>query len=271
MVPVPAGFFTMGSADGDSDEKPLHEVELSAFCIDKTEVTVADYRRCTKEARNGVTCVAAPTTVQYFAYSAADVTLWSQFCNGDKVEKDRHPINCVDWRQADAYCKWTGGYLPSEAQWEYAARGTDGRKYPWGNEKPGAKLLNACGGECRAMSKRLGRAWSVMYKEDDGAESTAEVGKYPLGKSPFGALDMAGNVWEWVADWYAPSYPAEGKTIPENPKGPEKSPESRRVLRGGGWFSSDASGVRAAFRAGNDVSFRTINLGFRCARGQNPN
>jgi formylglycine-generating enzyme required for sulfatase activity len=256
----------MGSADGYPDEKPPHKVKLSAFCIDRTEVTVAAYLRCTKEARNGVTC-AAPTTVPYSGYTAADAKFWSQFCNGGKAEKDKHPINCVDWRQADAYCKWNNGYLPTEAQWEYAARGADGRKFPWGNDKPSAKLLNACGGECRAMGKRLGKTWSVMYEEDDGAESTAPVGIYPDGASPFGALDMAGNVWEWVADWYVPSYPAEGKTIPQDPRGPDKSPESSRVTRGGGWVSGNASWVRAADRYRGDVTERLVDIGFRCARG----
>ena len=180
------------------------------------------------------------------------------------VHRDVKPANVV--LDASGVPKLTG-YLPSEAQWEYAARGTDGRKYPWGNDKPSAKLLNVCGGECRALGKRLGQTWSVMYEEDDGAESTAEVGKYDLGKSPFGALDMAGNVWEWVADWYAPTYPAEGKNIPEDPTGPDQPPESRRVIRGGSWNNNDAARVRAAIRNRGDVSNRNNFVGFRCARG----
>jgi formylglycine-generating enzyme required for sulfatase activity/serine/threonine protein kinase len=259
--------FTMGSADADADEKPPHPVKLSAFCLDKTEVTVAAYRQCTKEPRNGVTCAAAPTTVLITGLSAEDTKFWSTFCNGDKADKNTHPINCVDWTQAEAYCRWTGGALPTEAQWEYAARGTDGRKYPWGNDKPGAKLLNACGTECRAMGEKLGKkGWKVMYEEDDGAGATSPVGAYLPGASPFGALDMAGNVWEWVADWYAP-YPASGDTTAEDPKGPDKSPESRRVIRGGGWYSGDASWVRAALRSRDDVSNRVNSVGFRCARG----
>jgi formylglycine-generating enzyme required for sulfatase activity len=248
MVPVPAGTFTMGSADGDSDEKPPHKVKLSAFCIDKTEVTVAAYRQCTRDRHSALQCT---------------VPNAGGFCNWDKTGRDTHPINCVDWTQAGAYCRWTGGYLPSEAQWEYAARGTEGRKYPWGEELPGPSLLNVCGSECAAAHP----GWSTMYAGNDKWPETAPVGTYPAGESPFGALDMAGNVWEWVADWYAP-YPAEGKTIPEDPKGPDKSPESRRVIRGGGWYSDDASGVRAVCRSGYDVSVRGNYVGFRCARGQ---
>ena len=251
-VLIPAGTFIMGSADGEPREKPPHRVKLSAFCMDKTEVTVAAYRQCTKEARNGVTC-AAPGT--------------GTFCNGAAADRETHPINCVDWTQADTYCRWAGAALPTEAQWEYAARGTDGRKYPWGNTEPGPRLLNACGSECRAMGERLGaKGWKVMYDTDDGAESTSPVGRYLEGKSPFGVLDMAGNVLEWVADWYGP-YPPEGNTIPEDPKGPETSPESRRVIRGGGWDSSTAAWVRAANRFWNVVSIRYNNVGFRCSRG----
>jgi formylglycine-generating enzyme required for sulfatase activity len=247
-VPVPAGTFTMGSDDGYADEKPQHQVKMSAFCIDRTELTVAAYRRCTKEKRGALQCT-VPNT--------------GGFCNWDKTDRDAHPINCVSWIQADAYCKWASAYLPSEAQWEYAARGTDGRKYPWGNELPGPSLLNACGSECAAAHP----GWHTMYKGDDKWPETAPVGTYPAGASPFGALDMAGNVWEWVADWYA-SYPTEGKSIPEDPKGPDKSPESRQVTRGGGWDDIVASGVRAADRSWNDVSNRVDFVGFRCARGQ---
>jgi formylglycine-generating enzyme required for sulfatase activity len=264
MVLVPGDTFTMGAADGDSDEKPPHPVKLSTFCIDRTEVTVADYRRCTKETRNDARCSPAPTEVKW---EGADVESWSQFCNGDKAEKDRHPINCVDWEQARAYCKWADKYLPTEAQWEYAARGKDGRKYPWDNDKPSARLLNACGTECRELGKRAGQIWSVMYEESDGAEATAEVGRYPQGKSPFGAMDMAGNVWEWVADWYADHYPAQGNTIPEDPRGPDAGTSPRRVVRGGGWDDDDTSRVRAAYRYWNDVSNRLNYVGFRCARG----
>jgi formylglycine-generating enzyme required for sulfatase activity len=264
MVPVPAGTFQMGSPDGvgDTDEHPQHEVTLSAYCIDKTEVTVKAYAVCV--AAKG--CSAAPRTVKGSGYSVADVKLYSQFCNSD--DRPNHPINCVDWNQAAAYCTWFGKEagdktrLPTEAEWEYAARGNDGRAYPWGNEAPSAKLLNACGTECVGMAKRvLNKEWEKMYDASDGWETTAPVGSFRAGASPFGALDMAGNVWEWTADWYG-DYTKAAAT---NPRGAETG--TARVGRGGGWSSDDAGLVRAAVRNGVGASVRDSHVGFRCARG----
>jgi formylglycine-generating enzyme required for sulfatase activity len=269
MVLIPAtDAFTMGSSDGDSDEKPPHRVKLSAFCMDKTEVTVAAYRSCMKEEQNAVKCTPALTTVWYHGYSVDDTKFWSQFCNGDKVDKGTHPINCVDWTQASAYCKWSGSRLPTEAQWEYAARGIDGLKYPLDppdSKKPGPKLLNICGTECRTTFPRLGKSFANMYDMDDGAETTAPVGTYPDDSSSFGVLDMAGNVREWVADWYAPY---KGSSLPPvDPQGPDKPGlQQSRVLRGGGWSTSDPSMVRATYRNGLGAMNRDSSIGFRCAR-----
>jgi formylglycine-generating enzyme required for sulfatase activity len=267
MVPIKAGAFTMGSAEaeGTGYEKPPHKVTLSAFCLDKTEVTVAAYRERTKVDRYGVQCHVAPSTARW---GNVDV---SRFCNADKVDKDTHPVNCVDWDMADVYCKWTGGALPTEAQWEYAARGLGGRTYPWGEEAPGPRLLNSCGTECRPVLTRLHPEWKleVMYDASDGAEATAPVGKYPEGASQSGALDMAGNVMEWVADWHAP-YPDSPIPVVD-PKGPDKGiRENRRVLRGGAWQSSQPSWVRTTFRVPSEPSARSPFIGFRCARGQDP-
>jgi formylglycine-generating enzyme required for sulfatase activity len=264
---IPAGTFQMGSPEGDgaADEHPQHEVTLDAFCMDKTEVTVAAYRHCEEEARNGVKCVPAPTTVSYSGYSADDVKRWSQLCNGrtDKTDRDMHPVNCVDWNQADTYCRWAGGRLPTEAEWEYTARGTDGRTYPWGEEPPpGPKLLNACGSECRAMGNHLGGAWAIMYEADDGYESTAPVGKFPHGSSPFGLLDMAGNVWEWTADAYRRYDPGKQSNPFWSPKDGDA-----RVRRGGSWFDSEPRLVRAANRNVLAAASRYDFVGFRCARG----
>jgi formylglycine-generating enzyme required for sulfatase activity len=264
MVPVPAGTFRMGSPDaaGDSDEHPQHQVTLTAYCIDKTEVTVKAYAACV--AAKG--CSAAPRTVNWSGYSAADVKLYSQFCNSD--DRPNHPINCVDWDQAAAYCTWVGKEaggktrLPSEAEWEYAARGNDGRAYPWGNEEPSAKRLNACGTECVAMAKRVLKIdWAKMYDASDGWETTAPVGSFPEGKSPFGALDRAGNVWEWTADWYG----AYTKAAATNPRGAKTG--TVRVFRGGGWNIHVAGIVRAAVRSWGGASLRDYYVGFRCARG----
>jgi len=224
---------------------------LSAYCIDRTEVTVAAYTQCV--AAGG--CSAALHTVNWKGYVGNNVKRYSGWCNQE--DRPDHPINCVDWDQAAVYCTWKGKRLPTEAEWEYAARGGDGRAYPWGNDAPSAKRLNACDHECVAMQP----GWSAMYDGNDGWETTAPVGSYPEGGSPFGALDMAGNVWEWTADWYG-VYTTQAET---NPQGPRTG--TSRVFRGGGWITQDASKTRAAFRAWNTPTARDCDLGFRCARG----
>jgi formylglycine-generating enzyme required for sulfatase activity len=245
---------------GDQEiARPVHKVTLSTFCIDKTEVTVAAFRACVQAGD----CPLPSATVEWQDIKPEDKAKWSQFCTWGRSGLDQHPINCVDWKQATAYCEWMGGRLPTEAEWEYAARGNDGRKYPWGNEAPDAKRLNACGSECISMGKkRLDATWTPMYTGDDGWPVTAPVGSYPKGASPFGVLDMAGNVWEWTADSLA-DYSDEAVTNPQRAR-PDASP---RVNRGGGWGDSVPAWVRAAFRVGNDPADRSDYLGFRCARG----
>jgi formylglycine-generating enzyme required for sulfatase activity len=232
MVYVPAGEFIMGSDEGDSDERPVHTVYLDAFYIDKTEVTNAQYRTCVEAEACG-----APSDTTYY----------------DKADYAQHPVVYVSWNDADAYCQWAGKRLPTEAEWEKAARETDGRKYPWGNTFDGGRL-NFCDLNCESDHKDT--------EADDGYARTAPMGSYPAGASPYGALDMAGNVWEWVADWYDSDYYSQSPG--RNPPGPDSG--TLRVLRGDLWGSAP-NAVRCANRHGGTPDFRYHSRGFRCARG----
>ncbi len=249
----------MGDADLDKDSKPLHKVTLSPYCIDRTEVTVAAFRTCVQAGE----CAPPSATIGWKDLKPEDKTKWSQFCTWGRSGMDQHPINCVDWNQATAYCTWTGGRLPTEAEWEFAARGRDGRKYPWGDEEPDATRLNACGPECTSMAKeRLALTWNPMYRGNDGWAATAPVGKYPKGASPFGVLDMAGNVWEWTGDEFA-NY----SEVNDSNQHRHGRVELLRVDRGGGWNGNYAPWFRVANRGRSVPGNRSINLGFRCARG----
>jgi serine/threonine-protein kinase len=254
MVLVPRGTFQMGSpaGSGEPNEQPQHTVMLSGYCIDKTEVTVKAYETCATEKG----CTAVALTVN------GPNRGWTQYCNDDKHPD--HPINCVDWNQAVAYCTWAGKRLPTEAEWEYAARGSDGRTYPWGDQAPSAKLLNACGTECikGVQSSDPSANSQTMYNMDDGWVSTAPVGSFPAGASPFGVLDMAGNVYEWTADRYG----VYSDKSASNPQGPKTG--KSRVTRGGGWLSYNPDAeIRATSRIADTPSMRRVRLGFRCALG----
>lgn len=231
---VPAGKFWRGCNEAvdtqcSSDEKPYREIYLDAYFIDKYPVTVSEYEACVA----GGGC--------------SEPSLGG--CNYGKSEKQDHPINCVTWFQAEEYCKWAGKRLPTEAEWEKAARGTDGGKYPWGN------------------SPAVSCDYAVMDDPNAGGDGcgtggTMPVGSKPLGVSPYGAYDMIGNVWEWVNDWYSGSYYA---ISPEsNPQGPESG--SLRVVRGGSWNYSDTGYLRASYRLYSSPGYYDYNYGFRCAR-----
>lgn len=258
MAYLPAGTFRMGSEDYDreaaADERPAHDVTLTGFCIDLTEVTVARYRRCTREPRGGVLCPPVPVVEQW---DGADLKFSARFCNGDRADRDDHPINCVDWGAAATFCKWAGGALPTEAQWEYAARGEQRRRYPWGDDPPGPERLDACGAECRAMGARLGRTLPVLYDGDDGAETTAPVERYPLGATPEGVLGLAGNVAEWVED-------TKMAYEPTSARDPVRSAGRLHVLRGGAWDDATPRSVRAAARAALRDDYHLNTVGFRC-------
>jgi serine/threonine-protein kinase len=237
MVYVPGGEFEAGSDDDGvdytlqlcdeyrhdcerewfEDEQPMHPVALDGFWIDQTEVTNAQYRQCVEAGD----CDPPPNS----SSSTRD------FYHGNSTYDD-YPVIYVSWHQANAYCEWAGTRLPTEAEWEYAARGTDGWEYPWGNAVPDATLLN--------------------YNGNVG--DTTAVGSYPDGASWCGALDMAGNVWEWVADWYASDYYRRSPS--HNPTGPSSG--EYRVLRGGAWINFQIY-IRCAFRLRHHPSVMRLN------------
>ncbi len=240
MVVVPAGPFTMGCIVGRDDEcsrheRPQHEVELDTFFIDRTEVTVDDYRRCHDAGGCSTSGLG----------SQIDAGGLKVDCNWDKG-RGEHPINCIDWAQASAYCAWSGKRLPSEAEWEKAARGTDQRIYPWGSEAPSPGT---------AANLRVVRD---TPKGAPSANSTWPVGSFPAGGSLYGALDMVGNVWEWTADWFDGA--AYSATARRNPKGPPTG--TARVVRG----DIDPGRMRVTQRNKLAPTARLGVLGFRCAR-----
>ena len=217
LVEVPAGSFTMGSNDGGSDEKPVHTVRLDKYYIGKYEVTVGQFKKfCNAK---GITMPKQPT--------------WNN--------RDDHPVVNVTWDDAKAYCDWAGLRLPTEAEWEKAARGTDGRKYPWGNAWDASKCNSSENGDSYA--------------------NTSPVGSFSSGVSQYGAYDMAGNVWEWCNDWYGSDYYGSSPSI--KPAGPSSG--LTRVLRGGGWLFSVVN-CRAAFRFFYRPDGRLNRFGFRPAK-----
>jgi formylglycine-generating enzyme required for sulfatase activity len=219
-VDVPAGDFDMGCNDAvdkncSDDEKPLHTVSLSQFAIDRTEVTQAQFTACIIEGA---------CTVPTCDWNCDNTTF---------------PAGCVTWAQASAYCSWAGRRLPTEAEWEKAARGEEGGKYPWGNTEPDCNVTNMAG--C--------------------GDAAVAVGSFPAGASPYGALDMAGNMVELVADRYGEDYYAASPAT--DPQGPGSG--SRYSGRGGG-FKSEPQFLRASKRDWYDPTDAGLSLGFRCAR-----
>jgi serine/threonine-protein kinase len=238
---IPAGAVHIGGLDiyAENDEKPPHIVQLDAFWIDQVEVTNGMYGLC---VQTGV-CKAPSNT--------SSDNRFDYFYNPEFRD---YPVVNVTWLDAHVYCEWAGRRLPTEAEWERAARGDDMRTYPWGDEPPNAELVNF----------------------NNSVGDTSRVGSYALGASSFGALDMAGNVWEWVADYYDVGYYAESTDT--NPSGPEeKIGRTNRVIRGGS-FQDSILNMRVSNRGyaqGPDPNalisntvfsgISSVKIGFRCA------
>ncbi|MEW5939429.1 MAG: SUMF1/EgtB/PvdO family nonheme iron enzyme [Chloroflexota bacterium] len=221
QVFVPAGPFLMGADSNEAQKnRPKRAVNLPAFWMDQTEVTNAMYARC----------VAAHRCPLPFDESVNPYY--------GKPEYDNYPVVYITWRGADKYCQWAGRRLPTEAEWEKAARGTDGRAYPWGDEPPTMSLANF----------------------DNAIGGPVPVDRYPLGESPYGALNMAGNVREWVADWFHELYYLVAPL--ENPLGPDAG--DAKSLRGGSYLD-DANEIRVFNRFFHPPESPGLNRGFRCA------
>jgi len=254
MVYVPEGTFIMGDTYdqamaecqkllssscqimGLTSEQPPHNVSLDAYWIDRTETTNAMYAKCV-----GAGACQLPD-------KSSSNTRTGYYGN---PQYDNYPVIYVTWADANAYCIWAGARLPTEAEWEKAARGTDGRSFPWGNNLPTCFLANYFGSD------------SIGH---NCTSDTTAVASYPSGTSPYGALDLAGNVWEWVNDWFDKNYYAISPF--SNPQGPATGQE--RVLRGGGW-DIVAFALRSALRSASDSTYPpTESNGFRCAQSTQP-
>jgi len=254
MVFIPAGEFLMGSPAGvgAENERPQHPVYVNAFCIDKYEVTNAQFKEF-------VDATGYVTDAEKQGYGDfLDGVLWRRV-PGSSWRHPYAPTSTIDhimsspvvqvsWNDAVAYARWAGKRLPTEAEWEKAARGTDGREYPWGNDNP------RDGGRYRTN-------YNPSRLDEDGHRFAAPVGSFESGKSPHGVYDMAGNVSEWCADWYANDYYQQSTS--RNPRGPATG--QRRVLRGGTW-ADKADAIRAAFRDSATPESRYYYIGFRCAQ-----
>ena len=237
MVRVPGGTFVMGAQhidpkaplydkDAADDEAPPHKVSVSPYWIHHDEVLSEQLVRCILDG----------------ACRSEDMVRTGGLFNSDRR---LHPANGVTWRGASDYCKWIGGRLPTEAEWEFAARGKDGRRFPWGDTPlpscPNTTWNNGCG---------------------EGGTGSMKHGT----ETPFGVFALVGSVWEWTADWYDPGYYAVSPR--QNPAGPPQGTE--KVIRGGGWMTDNVVELRSAYRAHSEPTAQMPDIGFRCVRPTKP-
>ena len=228
LVPVPGGEYTLGAEDLDDDSKPVHQVKLSPFWIGKHPVTHAQYRRFVE------------------AIGHRQPASW----NAERFNGAQQPVVGVSWTDAQAYVEWAGFELPSEAQWEAAARGTDERRYPWGDAAPTQELAD--------------------FGKDYGSDGPDGVGRHPRGKGPFDAEDQAGGVWEWCRDaWDENAYQGRDGRLDPVVEASSESEATRRVLRGGSW-AIVARGLPGAIRSGSGAGDRYQDIGFRVVCGSVP-
>jgi formylglycine-generating enzyme required for sulfatase activity len=246
LLEIPAGQFLVGSKGNEPDESPFHTVYIKAFLIDQTEVTNAMYALCVESRR----CDPPKANTSSQRNESNDT-----FYYGNPAF-DSYPVIYVTWNDAKAYCSWAGRRLPTEAEWEKAASWDDAqqvkRLYPWGKKI-----------DCSYANYRGKNNGYDLCVED---KDTTPVGSYPNGASFYGVLDMAGNVWEWVADRYSESYYLSSPS--SNPQGPASG--QNHVLRGGSFLTGRAIGIRSSDRDLQSPDYNSHNLGFRCAMDATP-
>lgn len=260
LIEIPASEFWMGSfpKQGDNEEHPQHKVLLSTYYIGKYEVTNEQFDRFVR-ATNYKTDVEKTDKAQIYEIQGGEWK-WVEKKGVNwrfyyAKEKSKYPVVLITWNDAVAYCNWAGLYLPTEAEWEKAARGYDKRNFPWGNEEPGTKGIT----RCNYADQNTDYNWSDK-KVNDGYRMTAPVGSYEIGKSPYGCYDLAGNVWEWCSDRYSEFYYLTNPG--PDPQGP--STGIARVIRGGSWFTSSFD-LRCSNRNKMTQGYQNADLGFRTA------
>ncbi|MED5580315.1 MAG: formylglycine-generating enzyme family protein [Nitrospinota bacterium] len=249
LVFIPSGSFVIGSNNGDGDERPKRQIYVNSFWIDQHELSVGKFARFVIQTRHQTTAERKGWSWVWDSSLKKGKGWWRkekgvnwkkpQGISSDWKKMPDQPVSHVTWFDADSYCKWAGRELPTEAQWERAARGDEERMFPWGNER-NAKNANLKGTK-------------------DGFDGVSPVGSFPQGASVFGVLDMSGNVWEWVSDWYASTHYQKMKL--KNPSGPLKG--KKKVIRGASW-GSKLLWSRVSNRYSRNRNYRNNKIGFRC-------